>query len=89
LIKNQEIRWFSVTGVKLSENRILSFVEDITDRKQADMKLQEQLDELTRWHSATLGRENRIMELKKEVNQLLKKHNLPVRYTSIEESLYE
>ncbi len=85
LNKKQEVRWFSVTGVKLSENRFLGFVEDITDRKKADMKLQEQLDELTRWHSATLGRENRIMELKKEVNQLLKKHNLPVRYTSIEE----
>lgn len=38
--KNGEVRWWSVEGVKLSENRILGFVRDITERKKAEKTLQ-------------------------------------------------
>ena len=46
--------------------------------------LTEQLDELRRWHNATLGRESRIIELKREVNELLGKAGEPPRYPSAE-----
>ena len=55
---------------------------DITDRKRAESKLNEQLDELRRWHEITLGRETRILELKREVNELLAKAGQPPRYES-------
>jgi len=67
------------------ENAILAIVKDITARKQAEKKIQEQLDELRRWYAATLGREGRILELKREVNELLRRLGEPIRYPSAEE----
>lgn len=53
-------------------------------RKLAELKLSEQLDELRRWHDATLGREMRTIELKREVNELLGQAGQPPRYSSAE-----
>ena len=57
---------------------------DITERKRAEAQLNEQLDELRRWHKATLGRETRILDLKREVNELLAQVGKPPRYPSAE-----
>jgi PAS domain S-box-containing protein len=54
---------------------------DITERKQADEKVHEQLEELLRWQAVTVGREERMLELKAEVNQLLAAQGQPARYT--------
>jgi PAS domain S-box-containing protein len=62
----------------------LSISHDISERKQADEHLKEQLEELKRWHDITLGRESRILDLKHEVNDLLKKAGQPPRYPSAE-----
>lgn len=59
---------------------------DITERKQAESKLAEQLNELRRWREATLGREMRVLELKHEVNELLGQTGQPPRYPSAEQS---
>jgi hypothetical protein len=56
--------------------------QDVTERKQADARAAEQLDELRRRHDATLGREGRVLELRKEVNELLAKAGEPPRYPS-------
>jgi PAS domain S-box-containing protein len=61
---------------------LFSIVHDITDRKQAETQAAEQLDELRRWHRVTLDRENRVLELKKEVNQVLTQFGMPPRYTN-------
>jgi len=45
--------------------------QDITERKTNEAKIMDQLEELKRWHNITLGREERILELKREINQLL------------------
>jgi PAS domain S-box-containing protein len=66
------------------ESYILVLLQDITERKQAEAQLAEQLDELRRWHAATLGRETRILELKREVNELLAQAGQPPRYPSAE-----
>ena len=57
---------------------------DITQRKQNEAKLLEQLDELRRWHTVTLGREERIIELKQEINRLLVEMGKPPRYESVD-----
>lgn len=54
--------------------------------RRAGDEILEQLRELRRWHEATLGREDRILELKREVNDLLAQLNQPPRYTSIQSS---
>jgi len=89
-LSNGEIRTVEVYSSKINfhdKEVLYSIIHDITQRKKAEDQLKEQLDELRRWHMATLGRENRVIELKKEVNQILKEHNLPARYSSVEEDL--
>lgn len=60
-------------------------VQDITERKEAEQRMIENLNELKRWYTATLDREDRVMELKQEVNELLLKNGLPPRYNSVEQ----
>ncbi len=55
---------------------------DITERKQAEEKMAEQLHELQRWYDVMLGREDRIIELKQEINELLAKAGEPARFPS-------
>lgn len=55
---------------------------DISETKRNELRIRKQLDELHRWQELTLGRETRILELKKEVNQLLERAGLPPRYPS-------
>jgi len=45
-------------------------------------ELAEQLNELKRWHNVMLDRENRVIELKREVNELLARAGEPPRYPS-------
>jgi PAS domain S-box-containing protein len=54
---------------------------DITERKKADEEIQNQLHELQRWHEAMLGREERLLELKREVNELLVRQDSSPRYS--------
>ena len=61
-------------------NRALQ--EDIIERQQAEKRIREQLDELTRWQSVVLKREDRLQQLKREVNELLVQQSQPPRYPS-------
>jgi DNA-binding NtrC family response regulator len=51
------------------------------ERRRADEEIRRQLQELQRWHEAMLGREDRVLELKREVNELLARQNQPPRYS--------
>jgi PAS domain S-box-containing protein len=62
----------------------VSVVRDITERKRAEEEIKKQLDELQRWQDATLGREMRILDLKRELNELLGQAGQPPRYPSAE-----
>jgi PAS domain S-box-containing protein len=64
---------------------------DITERKAAEAQraeafvaLQQEKDELKRWQSLTVGRELKMVELKKEVNTLLKQAGQPEAYKIVE-----
>lgn len=51
------------------------------EHKRADEEIRRQLQELQRWHEAMLGREERILELKHEINELLDRLQQPPRYS--------
>lgn len=64
------------------KNVRVTSLTDITERKRAEEKIFQQLEELQRWQSVTLEREDRIIELKKEVNELLKHLGKQQKYLS-------
>jgi PAS domain S-box-containing protein len=76
-------RWFEIRAYP-SEEDLAVYFRDITARKEAEEQLNAQLEELRRWHKATLGREMRLLELKREVNTLLRHRGQPPRYPSAE-----
>jgi PAS domain S-box-containing protein len=72
-------------GVRLSmggRNYFTGVGLDVTERRKAEARIEEQLEELRRWHSVTLGREGRILQLKAEINRLLGEQGKALRYPS-------
>lgn len=87
-----EIRYIRAFGkVIRADNgtpiRMIGINYDITDRKQSEQQAQSQLNELNRWHQVTLGREIRILELKKEINEILERNGKPPRYKETADGL--
>jgi PAS domain S-box-containing protein len=58
------------------------YLTDITERKRAEEENERQLAELVRWQAVMLDREDRVMELKREVNELLRRVGDTARYPS-------
>lgn len=58
---------------------------DISAQRDSQAQLRQQLDELRRLQAAMLGREDRIANLKREVNQLLVQQGAAPRYASASE----
>lgn len=48
------------------------FAQDITERKRAEGELRENMEELERFSKLAVGREERMIELKEEINELLR-----------------
>jgi len=59
---------------------MVCFVVDVSEQERAHEEAGRQLEELRRWHAAMLGRESRIFDLKREVNELLAAAGEPPRY---------
>jgi PAS domain S-box-containing protein len=82
-------KWLLTTKVPLRDSQgevagLVGIGRDITERKQVEETVRQQLDELRRWHSLMLDREDRVQELKREVNKLLRQLDEPIRYPSVE-----
>lgn len=77
-------RAFSIHDEQGAYLHSVHILEDITERKRAESKLAEQIEELRRWHDVTSGREWRILDLKHEINELLGQAGQPPRYPSAE-----
>lgn len=71
------------TGVPfryLGEDAGLVFAHDVTERLAAEGLIQAQMAELRRWQGVMLDREDRVQELKREVNELCRRAGQPPRY---------
>jgi PAS domain S-box-containing protein len=62
----------------------LVIIRDITERKQTEERLKSQLEELQRWEAIMLDREDRVREIKREVNELCRRVGEDIRYRSEE-----
>ena len=58
---------------------VITFV-DITRRKETEQLLRQNMEELTRFNKAMVSRETRMIELKKEINELCQRLGEPARY---------
>lgn len=64
--------------------RMIGTHTDIHERKEAEEALRVHRDELRRWQGVMLDREDRIQELKREVNALCRRSGEALRYPSQE-----
>lgn len=64
------------------EDGALVFARDVTARIESEARIAAQIDELRRWQAVMLDREDRVQELKREVNQLCAAVGVAPRYAS-------
>jgi two-component system sensor histidine kinase/response regulator len=57
---------------------------DITDRKLAEKELQEKMEELERFSRLTINREEKMIQLKEEINTLLEQMGKKKKYKIVE-----
>jgi PAS domain S-box-containing protein len=78
------VRDYEIQAIPLKENEtvtaILSVARDITERKRIEEKLKERMGDLERLNQLFMGREHRMVELKREVNALLEQQDQRKRY---------
>ncbi len=88
--KNGEVKWLKTTKLPLQnkEGNIIGIVgigRDITQLKQDEEQMAAMFEETTRMNRLMSGREDRIMELKKQVNNLSLQLNQGIVYKSVED----
>lgn len=86
--KDGNPRFAEVHGYPIlnEENEVVQMIEyslDITDRKEAEETTQKHLEELELFNTLTIGREEKMIELKDEINGLLRQMKLPEKYTIV------
>jgi len=64
---------FEVHAFQTSANRMAAAFTEITERKQAKEEMDKRVSDLERFSKVAMGREDRILELKKEVERLKEK----------------
>jgi PAS domain S-box-containing protein len=65
-----------------NERYMISSINDITHRKSSEKLIAQKIEELEKFNRIMVGRENKMLELKQEINDLCTKMNLPPRYDS-------
>jgi PAS domain S-box-containing protein len=65
-------------------SNFISVREDITERKRMDEELKERMEELERFSRLTIDREERMIQLKEEINALLEQMGREKKYKIVE-----
>jgi two-component system CheB/CheR fusion protein len=89
-IADGEVRWVEVYSTPIQVGRtpvLFSIIHDITGRREAEEQIRQHVEdlrsnneELERLNRAMVGRELRMIELKKEINECCRREGQPPRY---------
>ena len=77
----------TIAPIRDEKGEISHFVaikEDITERKQLETDMQQNLDDLEKFSSIAIDREVRMIYLKEEINTLLEKTGQGKKYKIVE-----
>lgn len=79
------VGWRESSKIPLHDERgrpvgVLGVWRDVTEQNRAKDRLKRTLEDMERFNQLMRGRERRTLELKAEVNQLLKTLNQPIKY---------
>ncbi len=82
---NGDLRYLVTHGVFFFDSegqpvRATGLTWDITERKQAEDKLRQNMEELERFSKLSVGREEQMINLKEEINELLRGSGQPDKY---------
>ena len=80
-------RHFRISAFRVGKGQFGTVFTDITGLKHAEEAIKSQLEELQRWQDIMLGREDRVGELRREVDDLCCRLGEPLRYPSQEAGL--
>ena len=81
--RDREIRDTLATFIRTEyegQTGILSWMVDLSGLKEAERELKAKFDELARFRRLAIGRELKMIELKKENNELLGNSGIPAKY---------
>jgi PAS domain S-box-containing protein len=88
ILPRQGLRWRYSDAIpeKLNDGSTLwhGIIYDITDRKKAELELKNKVNELEVFNNLMVDREIKMVELKKEINELLKKEGKDEKYEIFE-----
>jgi PAS domain S-box-containing protein len=85
--RQKRVRDMLVTFLPMNyegEDGVLGWLMDITERKQVERELQEQMEELERFSHLTINREEMMIQLKEEINTLLEQTGREKKYKIVE-----
>lgn len=71
--------WLRISVAPWNDGVVVTY-DDISERKNREQALQESFSEIERFNAAMIGREERIIEMKREVNELRVRLGLPPAY---------
>jgi PAS domain S-box-containing protein len=77
-------RWYNCVAFPYKTDQFVVAFFEITKRKRAEADLQKKMDELLLFQRLTVNRELKMIELKKEVNELLKGSGKDEKYRIVE-----
>ena len=80
----QDGRWIQSTDYRTSEGGLVGIRSDVTAYKDAEAELREKMENLEVFNKVAVGRELRMIELKKEINALFEKSGQAEKYDIVE-----
>ncbi len=78
-------KFYSVVAYRPRPMHFAVIIDDITDRKNSESELIERMNEISRFNNLMIGREEKMIELKKEINRLLGESGKEKKYDEISE----
>ncbi len=81
--RNRKIRDTLATFISTEyegQTGVLSWLVDLSGLKEAERELKAKFDELARFRRLAIGREQKMIELKKEINELMKTCGMSEKY---------